>query len=300
MIATGPGGKLLTALRIAHAEWRPLLALIEEALWEVERPEWRDAVPSGPSPCAGSEPLLSGTVIGVPSSPIERWVRRVLVTAAGVGPEAHFVDAATARRIDPRSLLQAAVAQDEERLDGLARTMGDTHGVLAALAPLISMPLLHACRRAWAASGPATWPHGYCPTCGAWPTLAEIRGLDGGRHLRCRRCGADWVSEWLRCPFCGERDHAQLGSLVSAGRVERDKIEVCDRCHGYIKTTTTFAPISPEQVVLQDLATVVLDVAAVERGYRPPRSRGPVAVRIVAGRSSLRAVLSRAFEVRVV
>lgn len=300
MIAKGPGQELLTALRIAHAEWRPLLALIEEAFWEIERPEWRDAVPSSPSPCAGPEPLLSGTVIGVPSSPIERWVRRVLVTAAGVGPEAPFVDAATARRIDPRSLLQAAVAQDEEHLDGLARTMGDAHGVLAALAPLIAMPLLHACRRAWAVSGPATWPHGYCPTCGAWPTLAEIRGLDGGRHLRCRRCGADWVSEWLRCPFCGERDHAQLGSLVSAGRVERDKIEVCDRCHGYIKTTTTFAPISPEQVVLQDLATVVLDVAAVERGYRPPRSRGPVAVRIVAGRSGLRALLSRAFEVRVV
>ena len=58
----------------------------------------------------------------------------------------------------------------------------------------------------------------------------------------------------------------------------------------------TFVPIAPEQVVMQDLATVVLDVAAVERGYRPPKSRGPVAVQIVAGRSGFRALLARAFQ----
>ena len=294
MISTEFGSDLLTTLRIAHPEWRPLLALIEATLWEVERPKWRDSVRSVPSPCAGPEPLLSRAVLVVASRPIERWVRRVLVTAAAVGPETPSLDAATARRIDPGALLQAAVALDEEHLDGLSRAVGDTHGILAALAPLIAMPLLHACRRAWAASAPVTWPHGYCPTCGAWPTLAEIRGLDSRRHLRCRRCGGDWVTEWLLCPFCGERDHAQLGSLVSTGRLKGDKIEVCDRCHGYIKTTMTFAPIPPEQVVLQDLATVVLDVAAVERGYRLPKSRGPVAVRIVAGRSGFRALLSRA------
>jgi FdhE protein len=90
------------------------------------------------------------------------------------------------------------------------------------------------------------------------------------------------VTEWLRCPFCGERDHARLGSLVSAERLGREKIEVCDRCHGYLKTITTFGPIRPQDVVLEDLATVVLDVAAVERGYRPPNPRGPLAVRIVA------------------
>ena len=37
-------------------------------------------------------------------------------------------------------------------------------------------------------------------------------------------------------------------------------------------------------------------VAAVDRGYRPPKSRGPVAVQIVAGRSGFRALLSRAFQ----
>jgi FdhE protein len=293
MITAQSGEDLLTALRIAHPEWRPLLALVEEALWEVERPEWRDAVPAIAHPDSGPEPLLSGAVIKLARRLIERWVRRVMATAANVAPEAAFAEAATARRIDPLSLFQAAVAHDVDRLDDIARDAGDAGGVLRGLAPLIAMPLLQACRRAWTHQTPGTWPHGHCPICGAWPTLAEIRGLDGARHLRCRCCGGDWATEWLRCPFCGEHDHTQLGSLIPAKGLEREKIEVCDRCDGYLKTITTFAPIRPEQVVLHDLATVVLDVAAVERGYRPPSLRGPLAVRIVARRSGLRALLSR-------
>ena len=293
MISTKPEPDLLTSLRIAHPEWRPLLALIEGALWEGERPEWRDSVPAISSRAPDREPPLSSAVIAMASRPIERWVRRVLVTATGMGPDAPFVDVDTASRIDPRSLLEASVAQDAGRLGGISQSVGDTRGVLEALAPLIAMPLLQACRRAWADAAPSSWPHGHCPTCGAWPALAEIRGLDGGRHLRCRRCGGDWVTEWLLCPFCGERDHAQLGSLVSGNGLTREKIEVCDRCYGYVKTVMTLAPVPPEQVVLQDLATTVLDVAAVERGYRPPSPRGPLAVRIIARRSGPRSLLSR-------
>jgi len=141
MIATQSGEDLLTALRIAHPEWRPLLALVEEALWEVERPEWRNSVPAIAHPDPGAEPLLSGAVITLARRPIERWVRRVMVTAAGAGPEPPFLDAKTARRIDPLSLLQAAAAQDNGHLDDLARSVGDTRGVIRGLAPLIAMPL---------------------------------------------------------------------------------------------------------------------------------------------------------------
>ena len=298
MISIEPGPDLLTALRIAHPEWRPLLALIEAAIWEIERPEWRDCVPPIPSRRPETEPLLWEAVIAVPASSLERWVHRVLVTAAGMGPDGPFVDARSASQIDPRPLLEAALAQDAEGLDRIARSAGDTRGILDGLAPLIAMPLVQACRRAWTDAAPSSWPHGHCPTCGAWPTLAEIRGPDRGRHLRCRRCGGDWTTEWLRCPFCGARDQAPLDSLGPTGRLARDTIEACDHCHGYIKTTRTFTPIPPARVLLQDLATVVLDVAAVERGYRPPTSRG-VPVQIMTGRSGLRALLSRAFSAGV-
>jgi hypothetical protein len=80
MITAQSGEDLLMALRIAHPEWRPLLALVEEALREVERPEWRDSVPAIAHPDPEAEPLLSGAVITLARRPIERWIRRVMVT----------------------------------------------------------------------------------------------------------------------------------------------------------------------------------------------------------------------------
>lgn len=92
-------------------------------------------------------------------------------------------------------------------------------------------------------------------------------------------------------PFCGERDHQVLGSLVSPGTLERQKIEVCAGCHHYLKTITTLVPIRPEHVMLHDLATLVLDVAALEHGYHPPTGRGRVAVSVVPECSRLRGLL---------
>ncbi len=74
--------------------------------------------------------------------------------------------------------------------------------------------------------------------------------------------------------------------------MERETIEVCDGCSGYVKTMTTLNPIPPEHVVLEDLATVVLDIAALERGYRRPAAKGhEVAVSVVAESSRLHDLL---------
>jgi len=139
---------------------------------------------------------------------------------------------------------------------------------------------------AWTPLVPADWAEGYCPICGDWPALAEARGLDGQRRLRCGRCGGDWRTEWLRCPFCGERGHENLGSLVSEGP-EPQTVDVCQRCRHYIKALAGLVPIRPEHVFLQDLATLVLDVTALERGYRRPAATGRE-VEVIAKPSRLR------------
>ena len=78
------------------------------------------------------EARLSEAILTVGRRPIERWVRRVLETAAGIGPAAPFVDPAATRRVDPLALIQAAVAQDLARLDEGAT--GDAWGVLRGVA----------------------------------------------------------------------------------------------------------------------------------------------------------------------
>ena len=55
------------------------------------------------------------------------------------------------------------------------------------------------------------WGRGYCPACGAWPVLAEQRGLEQRRYLRCGLCASAWEVDRLLCPFCGNRDHLLLG-----------------------------------------------------------------------------------------
>lgn len=292
-MAAAESRSLLTTLDAEHPEWRRLLVVIEEALRETERPQWTRFVPTLEHPGCSGRPLLDGAVINVAPRPVGRWVRHILAIAAAAGTDVEPPATATmAGWLDPLSLFEAAVSQDVDRLDELARAHGDDRGVLRGLAPLIAMPMLQACRRAWAERVPTGWAHGYCPMCGGWPALAEIRGLDGERHLRCASCGSDWRIEWLRCPFCGEGDHETLGSLVSPDSLERQTIEVCDACRGYVKTITTLTPMPPEHVVLQDLATLVLDVAALEHDYRRPAAKGhAVAVSVVAEPSRLRELL---------
>jgi len=292
MAAQESGDAVLNALGAEHPEWRPLLAVVEQALLEAEHLVGAGFMPELERSNSDDQPLLSGAVIHVTPRLVERWVRRVVTAAAGARAKP-LLEAVAAGRLDALSVFEAAVSRDVDRLDDLARVGRDDGGVLQGLAPVIAMPMLQACRRAWADRVSAGWAHGHCPICGSWPALAEIRGLDGSRHLRCGSCGDDWRTEWLRCPFCGERDHENLGSLVSPDSLERQKIDVCDGCGGYLKTITTLAPIPPEHVVLQDLATLVLDVAALEQGYRRPSARGRVPVSVVAERSRLRTLLRR-------
>jgi FdhE protein len=262
-------GALLSTLDAEHAEWRPLLSLVEAALGEMERPVWSESVPAREHSAALGQPLLSGVVIQIAPDPVRRWIHRAM-TIAGAGASAiPFVDALAAGRLDPLALFEAAVAGDPDRLEDLARAAGDDRGVLKVVAPIVAMPMLHACRRAWTPLVPAAWAESYCPICGDWPTLAETRGLDGQRRLRCGRCGGDWRTERLRCPFCGERGHENLGFLVSE-EPEPQTVDVCERCRHYVKAVTALVPIRPEDVFLHDLATLVLDVIALERGYRRP------------------------------
>jgi FdhE protein len=295
MKASGTSSRsMLTALDAAHPEWRPLLLLIEETLREATRPQWARFVPELTHPGQDGWPLLDGAVITVTPGLIGRWVRQIVLTAAAVGTDVELLGRAMTRgQIDPVFVFATALSQDDHRLDELARSVKDGRGVLRGMAPLIARPMLQACWSAWADRVPAQWAFGYCPLCGSWPTLAEIRGLDGSRHLRCGCCGSDWRSEWLRCPFCGETDHEKLGALVLPDSLEQ-KIEVCDACQGYVKTVATLTPIPADHVVLQDLATLVLDVHALEHDYRRPAAKGrEVAVRVVAEPSWLRDLFGR-------
>ena len=83
-------------------------------------------------------------------------------------------------------------------------------------------------------------------------------------------------------------DHDELVALVPENSSANAMIDACKRCLGYVKTFTRLQGCSPGRVMLDDLASVDLDVAALEQGYARPSGAGyPLGV-TVTDRSSAR------------
>ena len=111
------------------------------------------------------------------------------------------------------------------------------------------------------------WLRAICPVCGSEPKFAELRGqeLGASRYLHCGFCGWAWPIHRLGCPFCDNKDHDRLQTLIIENHLAC-KLEVCEVCHRYLKLVDSkeFLGLIPEVEVL---LTPHLDLAAVERGY---------------------------------
>src|SRR3989442_13228665 len=188
----------LADVRQKNPESETWLALVEAALGESQdAPAWDAAVRANVPGRPARAPLLPAAEVGIDGRSARRFVRQ-LARIAGLNGAAH--------RLDALELLEAAIRQDDARIDALAT--GDP-STLRVVAQVAAVPLLRACARTIGSEVPAggAWWEGYCPVCGAWPTLAEFRGLERKRWLRCGRCGIGWEVPWLRCPFCAETSH---------------------------------------------------------------------------------------------
>ena len=277
-----------------NPEWRAWLALLEETLRVLDEPVWTDVTLRLGNNRPATAPLLDGGRLTIDARKAHNWIRSLTQMAAKDRPKATSLAGVDLNRLDALGLLEAAIGQDYPRLAVLADGLGADPPTLDAVAQLAAMPLLQACGRQLAGQAPAVWPYGYCPVCGAWPTLVEVRGLERTRRLRCARCGGDWESSWLRCPYCGEADHQRLGFLLPAGTDETCKVETCTTCKGYVKALTTLQGSPPYAVILEDLATVDFDIVALERGYtRPKRPGYTMKVQLVESPSRWRVFLNR-------
>lgn len=264
----------LQDLKSQHPEWEPWLAVVHAILGEAADAKW-DAVVPLCAQVAGNVPLLSGAAVSIDKS----LVRSLLVKLTGIAARNGTAKMATLAKVagselDFLSLFKAALHQDNNQLGTIATALGIDGDAFQAVAVLLPMPFLQACNGRWARSIPAGWTEGYCPICGAWPALAEVRGIERSRYLRCGRCGAGWQAHCLFCPYCGITDHKELVSLVPEKSNSNSVIDACNRCLGYVKTFTKLQGSPPAKIILDDLASVELDVAAAEQGYKRPQGSG--------------------------
>jgi FdhE protein len=110
----------------------------------------------------------------------------------------------------------------------------------------------------------ATWTHAHCPLCGGEPDLATL-DAQGDRHLVCSRCLLHWPFAAITCPFCLNSDRARISSFgTSEGQY---RVDACDACHRYLKAFDARRLNRPLMAVLDGVAMLPLDAAAIQRGY---------------------------------
>jgi FdhE protein len=256
-------------------EWGPWLAVIQEVLRETANAQWDGFVPAAIEARESKAPLLSGAVIAIETTWLRRWTEQLITTASRSGTEKMAtLKGAPREATDTLLLFKASLRLDDSALKQIAVNFGVDPDAFHAVAALLPVPFLHACNRRWAHSIPQGWVEGYCPVCGAWPAAAEVRGIDRSRYFRCGRCAGEWQVNCLVCAFCGMTDHEQLVTLVPEQGGTTRVIEACKRCLGYVKTFTTLQASPAARVMLDDLASVDLDIAAVEHGYKRPQGLG--------------------------
>ena len=110
----------------------------------------------------------------------------------------------------------------------------------------------------------SVWTHPVCPLCGGEPDLAFITPA-ADRHLVCSRCTLHWRFEALACPYCRNSDRDQLTTFATPDGQYR--VYGCDVCHRYIKAYDGRHGSRSIMPLVDSIATLPLDAAAMQRGY---------------------------------
>jgi FdhE protein len=110
----------------------------------------------------------------------------------------------------------------------------------------------------------ANWTHAHCALCGGEPDFAVITP-SAERHLICGRCSLRWKFESLTCPYCRNSDRSRITSFATTDGKYR--VYACDVCQRYLKTYDGRRATRPVMPIVDSVATLPLDAAAMQRGY---------------------------------
>jgi hypothetical protein len=110
----------------------------------------------------------------------------------------------------------------------------------------------------------ANWTHSHCALCGGEPDLAVITP-SAERHLICGRCSLRWKFESLTCPYCRNSDRSRITSFATTDGKYR--VYACDVCQRYLKAYDGRRATRPVMPIVDSVATLPLDAAAMQRGY---------------------------------
>jgi hypothetical protein len=138
-------------------------------------------------------------------------------------------------------------------------------GMVAQVLALAMRPFLSRCAEVLQQRADlATWTHPHCALCGGEPDFSVITPA-AERHLICGRCTLRWKFDALTCPYCLNTNRSLITSFATPDG--RYRVYACDACHRYLKAYDARRATRPVMLMVDAVATLPLDAAAIQRGY---------------------------------
>jgi formate dehydrogenase maturation protein FdhE len=215
--------------------------------------------------------LASPPVLHFEHLPIEWGDLRFLLRATASAMRSHeALDDADFRRVetlcrDAARLPVALRSWYESAQSGSAPIHGDAAGLEPVLLQAMRPFLTRSADAIMAKTDLAGWIHGTCPLCAGEPDFAVITPA-ADRVLICGRCSARWRFHQLTCPFCLNADRGRITSFAS--RDGQYRLYACDVCQRYLKAFDARRASRPVMPAVDGVATLPLDAAAMQRGYK--------------------------------
>lgn len=215
--------------------------------------------------------LASAPILQFEQLPLEWGELRFLLRATASAMRTHdALDEQDFRRIE-------ILCRDVDRLPVAVRSWYEApkpsaapiHSDAAGLEPVFLQTMRPFLTRSadaiMAKSDLAGWTGGTCPLCAGEPDFAVITPA-ADRILICGRCSARWRFHQLTCPFCLNADRGRMTSFAS--RDGQYRLYACDECERYLKAYDARRASRPVMPIVDGVATLPLDAAAIQKGYR--------------------------------
>lgn len=113
------------------------------------------------------------------------------------------------------------------------------------------------------------WEHGHCPICGSQPLMGRIADAESGRFHSCSFCGFEYRAPRIGCPFCLAVSHEGSEYYVAEDEPGYE-LDVCNQCKNYFKIADFRKLDRIWMPLLDDLASLTLDLYARQMGYSRP------------------------------
>lgn len=214
-------------------------------------------------------PLLSFEAIPLELTDLRLMVRQTadVLKRGGALEEADYQQIQALGRDEA---LLAAVGTWYRTTAGRDATSGPRHGendsaTLDQVLTLVMRPFLARCAEVLQQHpGLGAWPYSFCALCGGEPEIGVITPA-AERHLVCGRCALQWRFDPLACPFCLNTDRSRITSFAT--RDGQYRVYACDVCRRYLKVYDGRRGGRGVMPIVDGVATLPLDAAAMQRGY---------------------------------